>query len=80
MVALHFYGLYSSLQLCCEVPRFTSIQEAGCDKGAHHQEQAQIEKQNEAKQAKLLYSDLHRAEQRDALTTVESTQTGDLNF
>ena len=30
-----FPGLYSSLELCCEGPRFTSIQEDGCDKGAH---------------------------------------------
>ena len=32
--ALHFHGLYSSLELCCEGPWFTSIQEAGCDKEA----------------------------------------------
>ena len=31
----HFQGLYSSLELCCEGPRFTSIQEDGCDKEAH---------------------------------------------
>ena len=30
-----FHGLYSSLELCCEGPRFASIQENGCDKGAH---------------------------------------------
>ena len=30
-----FHGLYSSLDLCCEGPWFTSIQEDGCDKGAH---------------------------------------------
>ena len=29
------HGLYSSLELCCEGPWFTSIQEDGCDKGAH---------------------------------------------
>ena len=34
-VAPHFNGLYSSLELCCECPWFTSIQEDGCDKGAH---------------------------------------------
>ena len=34
-VAPHFHGLYSSLELCCEGPWFTSIQEDGCDKGAH---------------------------------------------
>ena len=34
-VAPHLHGLYSSLELCCEGPRFTSIQEDGCDKGAH---------------------------------------------
>ena len=34
-VAPHFHGLYSSLELCCESPWFTSIQEDGCDKGAH---------------------------------------------
>ena len=33
-VAPHFHGLYSSLELCCEGPRFTSIQEDGCDNGA----------------------------------------------
>ena len=31
----YFHGLYSSLQLCCEGPWFTTIQEDGCDKGAH---------------------------------------------
>ena len=35
MVAPHFYGLHSSLELCCEGPWFTSIQEDECDKGAH---------------------------------------------
>ena len=25
--------MYSSLELCCDGPRFTSIQEDGCDKG-----------------------------------------------
>ena len=34
-VAPHFRGLHSSLELCCEGPWFTSIQEDGCDKGAH---------------------------------------------
>ena len=34
-VAPYFHGLYSSLKLCCEGSRFTSIQEDGCDKGAH---------------------------------------------
>ena len=34
-LAPHFHGLYSSLELCCEGPWFTSIQEDGCDKGAH---------------------------------------------
>ena len=33
-VAPHFHSLYSSLELCCEGPWFTSIQEDGCDKGA----------------------------------------------
>ena len=33
-VAPHFHGLYSSLELCCEGPWFTSIQEDGYDKGA----------------------------------------------
>ena len=33
MVAPHFHGLYSFLQVCCEGPWFTSIQENGCDKG-----------------------------------------------
>ena len=31
----YFYGLYSSLELCCEGPRFIGIQEDGCDKGMH---------------------------------------------
>ena len=31
-VAPHFHGSHSSLQLCCEGPWFTSIQEIGCDK------------------------------------------------
>ena len=31
----HFHGLYSPLQLCCEGPWFTSIQEDECVKGAH---------------------------------------------
>ena len=31
MVKPHFHALYSSLQLCCEGPRFTSMQEDGCD-------------------------------------------------
>ena len=35
VVAPHFHGLYSSLELCCESPWFTSIQEDGCDSGAH---------------------------------------------
>ena len=35
MVASHFHGLNSSLELCCEGPWFTSIQEDGCDKGMH---------------------------------------------
>ena len=35
MVAPHFHGLYSSLELCCEGPWFTSIQEHGCEKRAH---------------------------------------------
>ena len=34
-VAPHFHGLYSSLELCCEGPWFTSIQEDECDKEAH---------------------------------------------
>ena len=34
-VVHHFHGLFSFLQLCCEGPRFTSLQEDGCDKGAH---------------------------------------------
>ena len=34
-VAPHFHGLYSSLELCCECPWFTNIQEDGCDKGTH---------------------------------------------
>ena len=34
-VATHFHGLYSSLELCCEGPWFTSVQEDGCEKGAH---------------------------------------------
>ena len=34
-VAPHFHGLYSSLELCCKGPWFTSIQKDGCDKGAH---------------------------------------------
>ena len=33
-VAPHFHGSNSSLELCCEGPWFTSIQEDGCDKGA----------------------------------------------
>ena len=35
MVTPHFHGLYSSKELCCEGPWFTSIQEDRCDKGAH---------------------------------------------
>ena len=35
VVGPHFHGLYSSLELCCEDPWFTSIQEDGCQKGAH---------------------------------------------
>ena len=31
-LAPHFHGLYSSLELCCESPWFTSIQEDVCDK------------------------------------------------
>ena len=31
----HFHGLFSSLQLCCEGPWFTSIQEDGYNMGAH---------------------------------------------
>ena len=35
-VAPHFQGLYSSLELCCEGPWFTSmLQEDGYDKGVH---------------------------------------------
>ena len=34
-VAPHFPGLYSSLELCCEGPWFTSTQEYGCEKAAH---------------------------------------------
>ena len=34
-MAPRLHGSYSSLGLCCEGPRFTSIQEDGCDKGAH---------------------------------------------
>ena len=33
-VASRSHGLYSSLELCCEGPLFTSIQEDGCDQGA----------------------------------------------
>ena len=33
-IAPHFHGLYSLLQLCCEGPWFTSIWEAGCDRGS----------------------------------------------
>ena len=40
VVATHFHGLYSSLELCCEGPWFTSVQEDGCDNGVqsswHH--------------------------------------------
>ena len=35
-VAPHFHGLYSSLELCCEGPWFTSIQDDECKNGAHH--------------------------------------------
>ena len=35
MLAPHFPGLYSSLELCCEGLWFTRIQEDGYDKGAH---------------------------------------------
>ena len=35
VVAPYFHGLYSSLELGCEGPRFTSIQEDGCDKWVH---------------------------------------------
>ena len=31
MVAPHFNGLYSSLELYCDGPGFTGIQEDGCD-------------------------------------------------
>ena len=31
----HLHGLYSSLELCCEDPWFTSVQQNGCDTGAH---------------------------------------------
>ena len=34
-VANSFHGFCSSLQLCCEGPWFTSVQENGCDKGVH---------------------------------------------
>ena len=34
-VAPHFHDSYSSLQLSCEGPWFSSIQEDGCDKAAH---------------------------------------------
>ena len=34
-ITSHFHGLYFSLELCCEGPWFTNIQEDGCDKGAH---------------------------------------------
>ena len=34
-VAPHFHGWYTSLELCCEGPWLTSIQEDGCDTGAH---------------------------------------------
>ena len=30
----HFHGSYFSLQLCCECPQFTSIQEDGYDQGS----------------------------------------------
>ena len=33
--APHLHGLYSSLELCCEGPWFTSIQEDRCDKTVH---------------------------------------------
>ena len=33
--APHFHGIYSSLQLCCQGPWFTSIQEDGWDKETH---------------------------------------------
>ena len=33
-VAPHFHSLYSSSQLCCEGPWFTSIQEDGCGRAA----------------------------------------------
>ena len=29
------HGVFSSLELCCEGPWFTSLQKNGCDKGAH---------------------------------------------
>ena len=35
VVAPHFLGLYSSLDLYCEGPWFTCIQENGCDKRVH---------------------------------------------
>ena len=35
ILAPHFHGLYSFLELCCEGPWFTSIQEDGCDKRVH---------------------------------------------
>ena len=35
MVESHFHGLYSSEELCCEGPWFTSIQEDGCDNEAN---------------------------------------------
>ena len=31
----YFHGIHFSLELCCEGPRFTSIQGDGCDKGVH---------------------------------------------
>ena len=34
-VAPHLHGVYSSLELCCEGPWYTRIQEDGCDMGAH---------------------------------------------
>ena len=33
MVSPNFHGSYSSLQLCCESPWFTSTQDDECDKG-----------------------------------------------
>ena len=47
MVAPHFHGLYLSLELSCEGPRFTSIQEDGCDKPHQSPKQSHAEDHTE---------------------------------